>query len=223
MHRQVTDVIGPKGKEGAEAPPIPAWVKMAWTLWLLVWAPVYWRQYGAQNFLYFCDIGNVLIAVGLWLESALIFSWQAVGLLIFQSLYALDLVGAFVSGRHAIGGTEYMFDPHIPQLVRVMGVYHLVVPPLLLWGVRRLGYDRRAWILQVLAACILVPINFFWRPEYNVNWARGIGHEQHFMPAGLYLIGYLVVASLFVYWPTHLALSRWSRSATSRNFGDLGD
>jgi hypothetical protein len=209
MHRQVTDVIAPTGEDGGRSPRVPLWLKLGWTVWLLIWAPVYWRQYGAQNFLFFCDIGNFLIAVGLWLESRLIFSWQAVGLLVFQSVYTFDLLGALVSGKHAIGGTEYMFDPKIPLLVRALGLYHVIVPPLLLWGIRRLGYDRRGWKLQVLTTCILVPINFLWRPEYNVNWARGIGHEQHVMPGWLYLIGYLVVASLFVHWPTHLGLSRW--------------
>ncbi|PYV61230.1 MAG: hypothetical protein DMG95_12690, partial [Acidobacteria bacterium] len=73
---------------------IPLWLKIAWTAWIVLWAPVYWKQYGAQNFLFFCDIGNFLIALGLWLESSLIFSWQAVGLLVVQSLYTVDLLGA---------------------------------------------------------------------------------------------------------------------------------
>src|SRR5258706_52999 len=60
---------------------IPLWLKIAWTAWVLVWAPVYWKQYGPQNFLYFCDLGNFLIAMGLWLESRLIISWQALGML----------------------------------------------------------------------------------------------------------------------------------------------
>jgi len=194
---------------------IPLWLKVAWTAWLAVWAPLYWRQYGAQNFLYFCDLGNFLIAAGLWLESRLILSWQAVGLLVFQSLYALDLVGAVLFGHHIIGGTEYMFDPKVPLFVRLLGLYHLVVPPLLLWGIRRLGYDDRAWKLQTLTACVLVPINFFWRPEYNVNWARGLGHEQHMVPGWLYLAAYLILVPLVVYWPTHLALRRWSQGRMS--------
>ncbi len=213
MHRQVTDVIAPGSLNGYGRSRIPLSLKIAWTAWLLVWAPVYWKQYGAQNFLYFCDLGNVLIAMALWTESRLIFSWQAVGLLVFQTLYVLDLLGAFFSGKHLIGGTEYMFDPSIPKPVRLLGLYHLVVPPLLLWAVRRLGYDPSAWKWQTLATCIIVPVNFFWRPQYNVNWARGIGHEHHVMPAWLYLIGYLIVAPLLVYRPTHLALSRWMRSA----------
>ena len=59
---------------------IPLWLKLLWTAWVLAWAPVYWRQYGLQNFLFFCDLGNLFIAAGLWLESPLILSWQATSL-----------------------------------------------------------------------------------------------------------------------------------------------
>ena len=103
-----TDVRGPISPHAADVR-VPMWLKIAWTVWLLIWAPVYGRQYGAQNFLFFCDIGNVLIGVGLWLESALFFSWVACGVLLFQSLYIVDLAGALVAHGHVIGGTEYMF------------------------------------------------------------------------------------------------------------------
>lgn len=190
---------------------IPLWLKLAWTAWVIVWAPLYWKHYGSQNFLYFCDLGNLLIVLGLWLESRLILSWQAVGLLVFQTLYTIDLIAAFVFEKHPFGGTEYMFDPAIPLWARMLGLYHLVVPVLLLWTVMRLGYDPNALKYQIVTTCIVVPINFFWRPEYNVNFARGIGHEQHLIPGWLYLLGYPAVAALLVYWPTHSLLQRWSR------------
>jgi hypothetical protein len=141
---------------------VPLWLKIGWTIWLIVWAPIYWRQYGLQNFLFFCDIGNVLIGIGLWLESPLIFSWVACGLLFFQTLYTIDLVGALLSGRHIIGGTEYMFDPHLSLLVRLLSLFHVVTPPLLLWAIWRLGYDRRGWKFQTgmawsVAGCKLGP------------------------------------------------------------------
>ena len=215
MHQQVTDVIAPMRMNGGVRARIPLWLKIAWTAWVAVWAPVYWKQYGAQNFFFFCDLGNFLIALGLWLESRLIFSWQAVGLLLFQSLYTLDLIGTVLLGKHMIGGTEYMFDPTIPLVIRLLGLYHLVVPPLLLWGVRRLGYDRNAWKWQTLTTCVLFSICYFWRPQHNVNWVRGIGHEQHIMPGWLYVLGYLIVALVVVYLPTHFFIGRWmsSRSA----------
>jgi hypothetical protein len=209
MSSQVTDVIGPARVDGAVNPKIPLALKLAWTVFVLIWAPIYWKQYGPQNFLYYCDLGNLLILLGLWTESRLIISWQAVGLLVVQTLYVVDLLGALISGRHFFGGTEYMFDPGIPLPVRALGLYHAVVPLLLLWAVRRLGYDARAWKWQTALMLVVAPINFFWRPEYNVNFVRGIGHEQHLMPAWLYFIGYLIVAPTVVYWPTHLALRKW--------------
>jgi len=191
---------------------IPLWLKIGWTGWLLVWAPVYLRQYGAQNFLYFCDVGNVLIGLGLWLESALIFSWVACGLLIFQSLYIVDLAGALLTGRHFVGGTEYMFDPHLSLAVRLLSLFHVVTPPMVLRAIKWLGYDPRGWKLQTLTAWIVVPINYFWRPQMDVNWARGpFFHEQHGMPGWMYLLGYLILVPLAVYFPTHLFLSWLAR------------
>lgn len=192
---------------------LPPWLKIGWTLWLILWVPLYWWQYGPQNFLYFCDIANVLIGIGLWLESPLIFSWAACGVLLFQTLYTVDLAGAVLSGHHLIGGTEYMFDPHLSLAIRLLSLFHVVTPPLLLWAIWRLGYDRRGWKLQMLMTWIVVPINYFWRPEQDVNWARGpFFREQHLVPGTVYLIGYLIVISLFVYFPTHLFLARLTRN-----------
>ena len=183
---------------------IPLWLKLFWTAWVIVWAPAYWREYGPQNFLFFCDLGNLFIAAGLWLESSLIFSWQASGLLLFQSVFTIDLAAALISGRHLIGGTEYMFDPRVVLWIRLLSLFHVVTPPLLLWAIRRLGYDGRGWMYQTLTAWIVVPINYFWRPQYDVNWARGpFFREQHIMPGLLYLIGYLIMVPAVVYFPTH--------------------
>ena len=200
---------------------LPLWLKILWTIWVIAWAPLYWRQYGAQNFLYFCDLGNFLIAVGLWLESPLIFSWQATGLLLFQTLFAADLLGAFLTGKHWIGGTEFMFDAHLPLFLRLLSLFHVVTPPLLLWAIWRLGYDKRGWKLQALTTWIVVPINYFWRPEQDVNWARGLFfREQHVMPGWSYLLLYLIAVPALVYWPTHLLLQWWagkeSAAAASR-------
>ena len=191
---------------------LPLWLKIGWTIWLIVWAPLYWRQYGAQNFLFFCDLGNVLIGVGLWLESPLIFSWAACGLLIFQSLYVIDLAGAVLTPRHLIGGTEYMFDPHLSLAIRLLSLFHIATPPLLLWMIWRLGYDPRGWKLQTLMTWVVIPVNFFWRPEADVNWARGLFfHEQQMVPAWMYLLTYLVAVPMLVYFPTHLCLDRLNR------------
>jgi hypothetical protein len=192
--------------------PVPLWLKILWTGFLIAWIPVYWHQYGLQNFLYFCDLGNFFIAAALWMESPLLFSWQATGLLLFQTLYTIDLIGTLVAGRHLIGGTEYMFTPGVSLLVRMLGLFHVVTPPLLLWAIWRLGYDRRGWKYQTLTTWIIVPICYFWRPQYDVNWARGLFfREQHAVPGIIYLAAYLIIVPAAVYWPTHLVLQEWAR------------
>jgi hypothetical protein len=196
---------------------LPLWLKLAWTFWVLAWAPLYWRQYGLQNFLYFCDLGNLLILAGLWLESPLIFSWQASGLLIFQTIFSIDLVGALLTGTHITGGTEYMFDVRVPLFMRLFGLFHVVVPVLLLWGIWRLGYDPRGWKLQTLTAWIVVPLCYFWRPQFDVNWARGpFFREQHVVPGWLYVLAYLILVPLLIYYPTHLFLQWWTGRDSSR-------
>lgn len=191
---------------------IPLWLKIFWTVWVVVWAPLYWRQYGLQNFLFFCDLGNILIAIALWMESALIFSWQACALLLFQMLFTVDLASALLSNHHLIGGTEYMFDPHIRLPIRLLSLFHVVTPPLLLWAIWRLGYDVRGWKLQTLTTWIVIPINYFWRPQFDVNWARGLFfHEQHVVPGFLYVLIYLIAVPALIYFPTHLLLVRFAR------------
>jgi hypothetical protein len=102
-----------------------------------------------------------------------------------------------------------MFDPHLSLAIRLLSLFHVVTPPLLLWAIWRLGYDRRGWKLQTLTAWIVIPINYFWRPEQDVNWARGLFfHEQRSVPGWVYLASYLIVVPLCVYFPTHLCL-RW--------------
>jgi hypothetical protein len=152
---------------------------------------------------------HILIGIGLWLESPLIFSWTACGLLLFQTLFTIDLAGALLTHRHIIGGTEYMFDPGLPLFVRLLSLFHVVTPPLLLWTIWKLGYDARGWKLQTLMTWIVVPINYFWRPQLDVNWARGLFfHEQQMIPGWMYLLTYLLAVPLIVYWPTHLLL-KW--------------
>jgi hypothetical protein len=184
----------------------------------MVWAPVYWREYGLQNFLFFCDLGNLFIAVALWFESSLIFSSQAAGLLLFQALFTIDLAGALISGRHLIDGTEFMFDPQLPLWIRLLSLFHVAAPPLFLWAIWRLGYDERGWKLQTLLTWLVVPVNYFWRPQYDVNWARGpFFHDQHAIPGFAYLLGYLIVIPAAVYFPTHRFLVWFARRSPPKS------
>src|SRR5262245_6081151 len=152
---------------------LPLWLKLVWTVWVVVWVPLYYKQWGFSTFLWFCDIANLMILAALWTESPLIFSWQAVSVLLFQIAFSIDVVGRAVSGRHLIGGTEWVFnDSRIPLYIKFLSVgMHLASPPLLIWSVRRLGYDRRAIWCQIALICVLLPVCWWgWDADLNLNW-----------------------------------------------------
>ncbi|MCU0945951.1 MAG: hypothetical protein MUF65_11360, partial [Rubritepida sp.] len=55
-----------------------------------------------------------LVGVGMWIESPLLFSWQAVSLVFVQLVFTVDAVFHMVPGleRFSFGWTSYMFDPN---------------------------------------------------------------------------------------------------------------
>ena len=185
------------------------------SLWIVVWTPVYWLEYGPANFLWLCDLANFLILAGLWLGSPLLLSSQAVSVLLVQTAWALDFFGRLLFGFHPLGATAYMFTPSIPLGTRLLSLFHLAVPPLLLWLLWRLGYDRRGWKLQTAITWIVLPICFFFTdPERNLNWLwRPFEREQIWLQPVAFLFVMMLVYPLLIYLPTHAALVLWARRA----------
>ena len=137
---------------------VPLWLKVGWTVWLVVWTPLYWRQYGPANFLVFAMSEHVLIGIALWMESPLIFSWAACGFLSVSGLVLHGSCRRGISRRPLLGrDTRIVFDPHLSLRIRLFSLFHVVTPPLLLWAVWRLGYDPRGWKLQTSVMWIIVP------------------------------------------------------------------
>jgi hypothetical protein len=191
---------------------IPLWLKIAWTVWVAVWVPLYYRQWGFSTFLWFCDIANFMILAALWTESSLIFSWQGVSVLLFQIMFTVDVLGRAVVRRHLIGGTEWVFDDgKIPLYIKFLSVgMHLASPPLLIWAIRKLGYDRRAIWCQIATVCVLLPVCWWgWDATLNLNWVyKPFNKPQNMMSPGLYLLVCIVGYVALVFLPTHVVLAR---------------
>ncbi len=199
-------------------PRLPLWLKIAYGVWLAVWIPSYWVWYGPANFLWLCDVANLLIGVAIWRESALLLSSQAVAVFLVQVAWAIDFGTALAAGFHPIGGTEYMFDPAKPLPIRLLSLFHLLVPPLLIWGLRRLGFDRRGWKLQTAIAWVVLPLSYvFGDAESNLNWLwTPFGIEQTWMPTAAFLFVAMAGYPLIVFLPTHAVLAPWFRPPRGR-------
>jgi hypothetical protein len=66
---------------------IPLWLKLAYTAFMAVLVPVYLRNYGPTNFLYFCDVALIITLIGIWIESPLLVSICAIGIIASQTLW----------------------------------------------------------------------------------------------------------------------------------------
>ncbi len=93
---------------------IPLPLKIVYTLFVCALVPIYWRQYGLANFLWFSDIALLALVPALWLENALLVSMMAVSVVFFEALWNADFFFQLSTGRSLIGLSAYMFDPKIP-------------------------------------------------------------------------------------------------------------
>ena len=178
-------------------------------LWLLVWAPANVNTWGWQNMMHFCDVGAAIACVGIWRQSSLLFSSQAVGSLFVGVLWGLDVGWRLATGHHLVGGTEYMWDVRYPLWIRLLSTFHLGLPLVLLWAIRKLGYDPRALALQSVIAAVLLVSSRFLSPELNMNYAfRDPLFHRAWGPAPVHLTIIFAGTVALLYWPTHLLLRR---------------
>ena len=187
----------------------PLWVRGAGLVWLAVWVPSYALYWGWANFLHLCDVAVLLTCIGFARSDVLLLSSQAVSSLIGDLLWCLDAGWRLFTGRHLTGGTEYMWDTRFPLWVRLLSLFHVVLPMLLLAALRRAGYDRRALLLQSGIAMVVLVVSRFLGPTQNLNYAFAdpIFHRA-FGPAVVHLA--IVFAALLgiIYCPTHVLLAR---------------
>lgn len=193
---------------------LPLGLKLAFSAWILGWAPTYWVLLGPQNYVWLCNLANFLILAGLWRESRLLLSMQWLAVALVGSLWAVDVGTAWLTGVHPIGGTEYMFDPEQPPLTRMMSLYHLILPPVAGFAIWRLGYDRRALVWQTGLTWLAIPAAYlFTEAERNINWVHGpFGQPQTWLEPLPYLALLMLLWPVAIYLPVHLlmvALQRW--------------
>lgn len=121
---------------------LPMWLKLSYSAFVALLVPIDTRQYGWGNFLWFSDVALLLGCVAIWLEHPLLASTQAVAVVIPEAFW-------LTTGTRLLGLTDYMFYASIPRFVRALSLFHVWLPCVLVWLVWRLGYDRRAFLVQV--------------------------------------------------------------------------
>ena len=212
-----TDIVVPATNR------VPLWLKLVYTAFMAVLVPVYWYWYGPTNFLYFCDVSLFLTLIGIWIESSLLVSMCAVGLVAVQTLWVVDFLLNFF-GVPLVGMTDYMFKHENSLFLRGLSLFHGWLPFLLVYLVWEFGYDRRGFPAWTVLAWVLMLVCFFFMPPpnpnaglqpVNINYVFGPSDAvaQAFVHPYIWLAGMLIGLPLLVYLPTHLFLARFAPKA----------
>ena len=206
------DVIATKNR-------LPLPLKLVYSAFMAVLLPVYWYYYGPTNFLYFCDTALLLTLVGIWIESPLLISMCAVGILAPQTLWVVDFV-VRLFGVSLTGMTDYMFAADHSLFLRGLSLFHGWLPFLLAYLVWKVGYDRRSFAVWTVLTWALLLICFFFMPPpdpnaglkpVNINyvWGPSDAAAQTWVSPYLWLAGLMIGLPVLLYWPVHLLLSRY--------------
>jgi hypothetical protein len=195
------------------------WLKLVYSAFMAVLVPVYWYYYGPTNFLYFCDVALLITLVAVWIESPLLVSMCAVGILAPQALWVIDFVANLV-GVPVTGLTDYMFAADHSLFLRLLSLFHGWLPFLLLYLVWKLGYDRRGFPYWTVLAWALVFICYFLMPPpnpdpgltpVNINYVWGLSDNvaQSWVSPTVWFVGMLVILPTVLFAPVHFLLARF--------------
>lgn len=187
---------------------IPLWLKLAYTALAAFVLAVYWVRYGWRNYLWFSDVALILLVPALWLENAFLASVLSVGVFLPEVLWNVSFFVQLLTGKRVSGLTDYMFERERSLFLRGLSLFHVVLLPVMVLLLARLGYDPRALPAMVLLGwAVLLASYALTEPEKNINWVRGLGNTpQTRMPARRYFALVLLAYPLLIFLPTHALL-----------------
>lgn len=196
-------------QEGWRQRSIPLLLKLVYFTFMAVLIPTYWIHYGPANFLWISDVTLILAFLGVLFESKLFASMAAVGGFVLETFWTISFVLALFFNIHFTDIADYMFNSSLPLWLRLLSLFHLVLPLLVIWLVRRLGYYKKAVWIQIAVTCVVLTICWaFTKPSENINWV--FSYQSLQINPVLYLILESIGAACILY-ITHVFLSKISR------------
>jgi hypothetical protein len=160
----------------------------------------------------------IITLVGIWIESPLLVSMCAVGIIASQTLWLIDFLSHLI-GHPLTGLTDYMFIADHSLFLRGLSLFHGWLPFLMVYLVWRLGYNGRALPAWTVVAWALVLISFFLMPPprpdpgltpVNIDYVWGFSdtEAQQLTPPGIWVAALMVLLPALLYVPVHFLLRR---------------
>jgi len=185
---------------------VPLWMSISYTLMVCVIAPIYFKEYGAGNFLWFSDIAMFVMVPALWFRSSLLTSMMAIGVLPLEIPWLIS----FLSGGTILNLADYMFDSTLPLYLRALSLFHFPMPACIIYMLWRFGYNTKALYPQMaLSVIILLLTRVLTSENENINRAFPPEFLHGILSPNAYLFSLMLLLILGVIIPMHLLLKKY--------------
>jgi len=104
---------------------------------------------------WFCNSALYIIAFGFYFRKSIIITAALLGALVVQIPWVLDFLVQLFFGYSLFGVASYMFDYGFNDIRFYIELDHLLIIPLTLYGVSKLGFHKKAWIFAVIVVLVL--------------------------------------------------------------------
>ncbi len=184
-------------------------------IYLAVLIPVYWCHYGPQNFLWLSDFGLFLTTIGLWLNSGLLISMAAVGVMAVELAWNVDYFIDIFFKVNLIHLSDYMFDCSYPVLLRGLSLFHVFTPIIWVLYLMQYGYNRRAiYYFTALYWASLIFIYFFTDPKENISWVFWSQvYSVNYISEPMWVVTLFICFPLLIFFPTHYIFTKLFKKA----------
>lgn len=186
------------------------YVKIFLTLYVSILIPLYWYNYGVQNFLWISDVSLFLTVIALWLSSPFLMSIAAVGALAAELLWSLDFLAGLILNNFPIHIAGYMASPTKPLMLRGLSLFHSITPIIWIFYLKQYGYDKRAlYYFTALYWIILFLTYFFTDPERDINYVfLPTEYSIGIISPSMWVIVLAISGPLIVFSTTHYLLTK---------------
>lgn len=180
-------------------------IKICITVFLIILIPVYWVTYGWENFLWFSDVGLFLTFFAFWFNSPLIISMLCIGILPFEIFWTIDFFIGLKFGESYTILTDYMFNPKYSYFVTGLSLFHIVLPVIWISYLFKWGYDKRAFIYQLILTEIVLLLTFFLtEPATNINLVfAATKYNWQWLPDWGWLLVMMIGLPVAIIFPLH--------------------
>lgn len=171
---------------------------------LLIMIPVYWYNYGVQNFLWLCDCGMIFTLIALLSHNTLTMSFIAVLGFMGELVWNIDFFAQLLWQHKGFNLATYMFDRQWSLPLRSLSLFHVFLPFIWIFYLHEFGYDPEAVYYAIPFYWInIITVYKFTSIQENINWVFLPQLNHWRMKPIIWLLLLAVAYPLVVIIPTH--------------------